>query len=181
MKESALKRIAKYEAKGSGEVPEPKRGLNRLEAKFVDLVVEYDGQKTMTDLARMAGYSESAASSAAQRLLNPYRSPHVVAAIRQREAELMAQVAVTRTRHLRDLMRLRDQAAEVGQFSAAINAEVKRGQASEEPIYIDRREIRTGDIDSMSREQVEAELAKLRDAIDVTPELSEEDDVGWLD
>jgi len=177
MKESALKRIARYESQGDGQLPEPTRPLNRLEAKFVDLIAEYDGRKTMTDIARMAGYSESAAGAAARRLLNPYKSPHVVAAIRQREAEIAAQVAVTRTRHLRDLMRLRDQAADVGQFAAAINAEVKRGQAAEEPIYIDRREIRTGDIDSMTREQVEAELEKLRNVIDVTPEQ----DDGWLD
>lgn len=178
--ESALKRIARYESRGDGNLPAPKRELTALERRFVDLVAEYDGRKSISELVRMAGYSEKAASSAASKLLDPYRSPHIVAAIRQREAEIAAQVAVTRTRHLRELMRLRDAAAEAGNFAAAVTAEVKRGQAAEDPIYIDRREIRTGDIDSMTREQVEAELAKIRDAvIDVTPK--EERDDSWLD
>lgn len=175
--ESALKRIARYESRGDGNLPAPKRELTRLEQKFVDLIAEYDGRKSMTEIARMAGYSESAARVAVPKLLDPYRSPHVVAAIREREAEIAAQVAVTRTRHLRELMRLRDAAAEAGNFSAAVNAEVKRGQAAEDPIYIDRREIRTGDIDSMTREQVEAELAKIKEAV---IEIAPKDD-SWLD
>ena len=74
-------------------------------------------------------------------------------------------------------MRLRDAAAEAGNFAAAVTAEVKRGQAAEDPIYIDRREIRTGDIDSMTREQVEAELAKIKEAV---IEIAPKDD-SWLD
>ena len=37
-------------------------------------------------------------------------------------------------------------------YSAAVNAERLRGQAA--GLYIDRKEIRTGSIDSMSREEV---------------------------
>ena len=41
-------------------------------------------------------------------------------------------------------------------FSAAVNAERLRGQAA--GLYIDRKEIRTGSIDTMSREEVLKQL-----------------------
>ena len=44
-------------------------------------------------------------------------------------------------------------------FSAAVNAERLRGQAA--GLYIDRKEIRTGTIDSMSREDVLKQLKEL--------------------
>jgi hypothetical protein len=44
-------------------------------------------------------------------------------------------------------------------FSAAVNAERLRGQAA--GLYIDRKEIRTGSIDSMSREEVLKSLKEL--------------------
>ena len=57
-----------------------------------------------------------------------------------------------------ELARLRDRALGEKSYSAAVNAERLRGQAA--GLYIDRKEIRTGSIDSMSRDEV---LSKLKE------------------
>jgi len=56
------------------------------------------------------------------------------------------------------LARLREKALGEKSYSAAVNAERLRGQAA--GLYVDRKEIRTGSIDSMSREEV---LTKLKE------------------
>ena len=50
------------------------------------------------------------------------------------------------------MARLREKALEEKSYSAAVNAERLRGQAG--GLYVERKEIRTGSIDSMSREEV---------------------------
>lgn len=191
MKNSAYVRIAQLERKGQerGLVPakSAEAPLTALEQRFVDLAVEYDGRKSLRAIAVMAGYTEASAPGVVRRLLDPFKAPNVVRELRAREAEAAAQVAVTRTRHLRDLMRLRDQAAEVGQFAAAVQAEYRRGQVSEEGLYVERQEIRVGGIDSMDMETVERELRALRaelgvahEEVDVTPRVIEHEDDDWL-
>ena len=61
-------------------------------------------------------------------------------------------------KHVQELARLRDKALNEKSYSAAVNAERLRGQAA--GLYIDRKEIRTGSIDDMSREEV---LKKLKE------------------
>ena len=56
------------------------------------------------------------------------------------------------------MARLREKSLAEKSYSAAVNAERLRGQAA--GLYIDRKEIRTGSIDSMSRDEV---LAKLKE------------------
>ena len=65
---------------------------------------------------------------------------------------------VEMNKHVQELARLRDKALNEKSYSAAVNAERLRGQAA--GLYIDRKEIRTGSIDSMSREEV---LTKLKE------------------
>jgi hypothetical protein len=57
------------------------------------------------------------------------------------------------------LARLREKSLVEKSFSAAVNAERLRGQAA--GLYIDRKEIRTGSIDSMSRDDVLKQLKEL--------------------
>jgi len=54
---------------------------------------------------------------------------------------------------------LREKSLSEKSYSAAVNAERLRGQAA--GLYIDRKEIRTGSIDSMSREDVLKQLKEL--------------------
>ena len=60
---------------------------------------------------------------------------------------------------MQELARLREKSLSEKSFSAAVNAERLRGQAA--GLYIDRKEIRTGSIDSMSREEVLGKLKEL--------------------
>jgi len=106
----------------------------------------------------------------------------VVAEITRYRDELDEQYKVGYKRHVRDLQKIRDLALDNGAFSAAVQAEYRRGQAQGD-IYVSKSEIRTGSIDQMSREQVEIELARIREGfektIDVTPtEVEEQDSEG---
>jgi len=85
-------------------------------------------------------------------------------------------------RHLRDLQNIRDAALDAGNYGAAVTAEYRRGQALG-TIYVDRKEIRHGTIDSMSVDEVRRKLEEIKamyggpppqQIIDVTPEELEE-------
>lgn len=152
--------------------------LNPKEWKFVQELVSNDGHITMKEAAIRAGYSERSASAIAWQLTNPEKAPHVVSAIQAYRAELNAKYNTTFERHMRDLQLIRDKALEAGAFGAAVQAEYRRGQALG-TIYIDRKEIRHGTIDSMSREEVERKLHELKalyggpppkEIIDIEPE-----------
>jgi hypothetical protein len=62
---------------------------------------------------------------------------------------------------MRDLQLIRDKALEAGAYAAAVQAEYRRGQALGS-IYVDRKEIRHGTIDSMSKEEVQRKLDELK-------------------
>lgn len=67
---------------------------------------------------------------------------------------------------------------EKGAFSAAVQAEYRRGQAQGD-IYVNKSEIRHGTIDSMSKEEVLKAIKELKQfepvTIDVTPERTEDE------
>lgn len=131
------------------------------EWKFVQELVAGDGKVTMKEAAIRAGYKESSASAMAWKLTNPELSPHVVSAIQSYRAELNSKYGTNFDRHMRDLQLIRDKALEAGAYGAAVQAEYRRGQALG-TIYVDRKEIRHGSIDSMSKEEVERKLNELR-------------------
>jgi phage terminase small subunit len=135
--------------------------LNEKEWKFVQEYVSGDGRVTLKEAAIRAGYKEGSASVMAWKLTNPKEYPHVVAAIQAYRAELASKFNTSYERHMKDLQTIRDKALEAGAFAAAVNAEYRRGQALG-TIYVDRKEIRHGTIDSMSREEVERKLAELK-------------------
>ena len=62
-------------------------------------------------------------------------------------------------KHVVELARLRDRALQDKSHSAAINAERLRGQAA--GLYVERKEIRTGSIDDMSRDEVIKRLKEI--------------------
>ena len=77
----------------------------------------------------------------------------IVAEIKRYRQELDAKYGVTYGRHIRELQRIRDEALTNGAYSAAVQAEYRRGQAQGD-IYISKSEIRHGSIDQMSKEEV---------------------------
>jgi len=150
------------------------RPLTRKQELFVQELVSKDGQITMRDAAINAGYPAKSASVRASELCNPARFPNVVAAIKAYRTELDRKYGVEYKRHLRDLQLIRDAALDSGAFSAAVQAEYRRGQAQGD-IYVNKSEIRHGTIDGMSKEEVLKAIQELKGSyepitIDVTPE-----------
>ena len=84
--------------------------------------------------------------------MNGKRFPKVVEAVLARRAEIQKTHEVKLDKHVQELARLREKSLAEKSYSAAVNAERLRGQAA--GLYIDRKEIRTGSIDSMSRDDV---------------------------
>ena len=128
----------------------------------------------MREAAVNAGYSVGSAHTRAYELTNPHISPHVVAAIQAYRRELDEKYGVTYQRHLRDLQQIRDTALQNGAYSAAVQAEYRRGQAQGD-IYVSKSEIRHGSIDSMSKDEVLKALEEIKNSyapvtIDITPE-----------
>ena len=73
--------------------------------------------------------------------------------------------------HVAELARLREAALKKGSFSSAVNAEANRGKAA--GLYIDRKIIKTGKLEDMSEQELEAKMKQLLtdygQIIDVTP------------
>jgi|TARA_Y100000361_G_scaffold151883_1_gene170160 phage terminase small subunit len=148
--------------------------LTRKQELFVKEIVSKDGQITLREAAVNAGYSVGSAHTRAYELTNPHISPHVVAAIQAYRRELDEKYGVTYQRHLRDLQQIRDTALQNGAYSAAVQAEYRRGQAQGD-IYVSKSEIRHGSIDSMSKDEVLKALEEIKNSyapvtIDITPE-----------
>ena len=148
--------------------------LTRKQELFVKELVSKDGQITMREAAINAGYPAGSAHTRAYELTNANISPHVVAAIQAYRAELDEKFGVNYQRHLRDLQTIRDMALNNGAYSAAVQAEYRRGQAQGD-IYVSKSEIRTGSIDSMSKDEVLKALKEIKQSyapitIDITPE-----------
>ena len=151
---------------------------------FIQELISNDGHITLTEAAIRAGYPKESASATASILTNPKKSPHIVAAIQQYRAELAEKYGTNFDRHMRDLQHIRDQALEAGNFGAAVSAEYRRGQALG-TIYVDRKEIRVGTIDSMSKDEVRRKLEEIKalygappqTLIDIEPEDIEPEQV----
>lgn len=165
--------------------PHKPKVLTPQEWKFVEEFTAGDGHVTLKEAAIRAGYSEVWAKNRSRELTDPEKSPHIVAAIQERRRELGEKYGTTFERHMRDLQLIRDQALQAGAYGAAVQAEYRRGQALG-TIYIDRKEIRHGTIDSMSKEEVMRKLEEIKKIygaqagpiIDVTPRQIEEDDAS---
>ncbi len=141
--------------------PSPDKRLTRKQELFVRELVAKDGQITMREAAINAGYPPKSAHVRASELTNPRLNPHVCRAIREYRQELDQKYGVEYQRHLRDLQRIRDTALEAGAYSAAVQAEYRRGQAQGD-IYVSKSEIRTGSIDQMSKEEVMKALEEIK-------------------
>ena len=130
-----------------------KSRLTRKQQLFVRELVSKDGQVTLREAAINAGYAPTSAHTRAYELTHPDISPHVVFEINRYRAELDEKYGVSYGRHVRDLQKIRDDALDNGAYSAAVQAEYRRGQAQGD-IYINKSEIRHGSIDQMSKEEV---------------------------
>jgi phage terminase small subunit len=177
-------RPAVVEARVTAPVkPHKPKVLTPQEWKFVEEFCAGDGHVTLKEAALRAGYSEAWAKNRARELTDPEICPHIVVAIQERRRELGEKYGTTFERHMRDLQVIRDQALQAGAYGAAVQAEYRRGQALG-TIYIERKEIRHGTIDSMSKDEVQRKLEEIKrlygggsagPIVDVTPRQIEEE------
>ena len=144
-----------------------------MQQRFAEFLVfgGPDGPMTKREAAIAAGYSKDRAMREGSELTNPKYSPLVVKYIGELKEERLRKHEVTYEGHLAELARLREAALKKGSFSSAVNAEANRGKAA--GLYIDRKIIKTGKLEDMSEQELEAKMKQILDdygsLIDVTP------------
>ena len=155
----------------------PKR-LTEMQQRFAEFLVfgGPDGPMTKTEAALAAGYSPKRARQEGSELTNPKLSPLVVKHIGELMEERLRKHEVTYEGHVAELARLREAALKKGSFSSAVNAEANRGKAA--GLYIDRKIIKTGKLEDLSEQELEAKMKQILDdyaqIIDVTPSTTSE-------
>ena len=144
-----------------------------MQQRFAEFLVfgGPEGPMTQTEAALAAGYSPKRARQEGSELCNPRLSPLVVKHIGELKEERLRKHEVTYEGHIAELARLREAALKKGSFSSAVNAEANRGKAA--GLYIDRKIIKTGKLEDMSEQELEAKMKQILDdysqIIDVTP------------
>ena len=150
----------------------PKR-LTEMQQRFAEFLVfgGAEGPMTQSEAAIAAGYSPKRARQEGSELCNPKLSPLVVKYIGQLKEERLRKHEVTYEGHVAELARLREAALKKGSFSSAVNAEANRGKAA--GLYIDRKIIKTGKLEDLSEQELEAKMKQILDdygqLINVTP------------
>ena len=151
----------------------PKR-LTEMQKRFAEYLVfgGPDGPLSKSEAAELAGYSPKRSRVEGSELTNPRLSPLVVQYIGKLHDERLQKHEVNYSKHIAELDRIKQAALKKGSFSSAVNAEVSRGKAA--GLYIDRKIIKTGKLEDMSEQELEAKMKQILDdygqLIDVTPE-----------
>ena len=133
--------------------------LTEMQKKFAYELVTNEGRKTKTECAIDAGYDKESAHVRASELTNPRRYPLVVQYIGELREEYQKKYEVNFSNHIAELAKLRDDSRKKGAWSAAINAEVARGKAA--GLYVEQKIIRTGKLEDLSAEQLEARMKQI--------------------
>ena len=140
----------------------PKR-LTEMQKRFAEFVVfgGPDGPVSQSEAAVLAGYSPKRARQEGSELMNPRISPLVAAYIGKLKEERLKKFEVNYETHVAELARIKELALKKGSFSSAVNAETNRGKAA--GLYIDRKIIKTGKLEEMTEEQLEAKMKQILD------------------
>ena len=138
----------------------PKR-LTEMQMKFAHEIVTNEGRKNATECAVDAGYTKETAVVKASQLQNPKLYPLVVKYIGELREEYQKKYAVTFERRISELGKIRMDALKKGAWSAAVNAEVARGKAA--GLYVEQKIIRTGKLDDLSADELEARMKEIID------------------
>ena len=136
--------------------------LNRRQKVFCWTAVN-NPRYSLAESARIAGYKDP--RQAAYQLM---RNPKVKQEFNYLMSEIKKKYELNHDRAVQDLYDIRDKALESGSFNAAISAQnslLKVGG-----LVVEKKEVRFGKIDQMSREEVESRLKQL-----MTTELIEAD------
>ena len=146
-----------------------------MQIKFAHELVTNEGRKYGYECAIEAGYEKDRARVTASELQNPKKYPLVVKYIGEIREEYQKKHDVTYGRHITELGKIRQQALEKGAWSAAVNAEVARGKAA--GLYVEQKIIRTGKLDDLSAEELEARMKDIVDQYSPILEGVEAEDI----
>ena len=146
----------------------PKK-LTEQQMKFAHEIVSNEGRETATQCAINAGFAKESARQYASKLQNPQLYPLVVKYIGELREEWQKKYEVTYDRQIAELSKIRAEALKKGAWSAAVNAEVARGKAA--GLYIEQKIIRTGKLEDLTTEELEARMKTIID--DYSPILEE--------
>ena len=135
--------------------------LTEMQKRFALELVANEGRKTKYECAIDAGYAKDRARVTGSELTNPQKYPMVVQYIGELREEYQKKYDVTFASHVRELSKLRDEARDKKEWSAAVNAEVARGKAA--GLYIEQKIIRTGKLEDLSTEEVELRMKQIID------------------
>ena len=145
--------------------------LTERQIKFAELLVYNEGRMSPAEAAFEAGY-KTRPRQAASELRNPKVSPLVVKYIGELRAEVQEKYGITFEKHITELAKVRNEALKNKAWSAAVNAEVARGKAG--GLYIDQKLVMTGNVDTMSTDEIKDRLKKIlndnKEIINITPE-----------
>ena len=140
----------------------PKR-LTEMQKRFAEFVVfgGPDGPVSQPEAAVLAGYSPKRSRQEGSELMNPRLSPLVAQYLGKLKEERLKKFEVNYENHVAELARIKEMALKKGSFSSAVNAETNRGKAA--GLYIDRKIIKTGKLEEMSEEELEAKMKQILD------------------
>ena len=140
----------------------PKR-LTDMQKRFCQYLVfgGPEGPVNKKEAAELAGYSPKRCMEEGSELTNPKLSPLVVQYKDQLEQERDLKFGVTYENHIAELARIKNLALKKNSFSAAVNAETNRGKAG--GLYIDRKIIKTGKLEDLSEQELEAKMKQILD------------------
>tara|TARA_Y100000401_G_scaffold110078_1_gene106935 strand:- start:360 stop:875 length:516 start_codon:yes stop_codon:yes gene_type:complete len=138
----------------------PKK-LTEQQIRFAYELITNEGRKTATECAIDAGFSKDSARQYASKLQNPKLYPLVVKYIGELREEWQKKYEVTYDKHIGELAKIRQEALKKGAWSAAVNAEVARGKAA--GLYIEQKIIRTGKLEDLTTEELEARMKQIID------------------
>jgi phage terminase small subunit len=140
----------------------PKR-LTEMQKRFAEFVVfgGPDGPVSQSEAAVLAGYSPKRSRQEGSELMNPRLSPLVAQYLGKLKEERLKKFEVSYENHVAELARIKEMALKKGSFSSAVNAETNRGKAA--GLYIDRKIIKTGKLEEMSEEELEAKMKQILD------------------
>jgi len=138
----------------------PKR-LTEMQKRFAEFVVfgGPDGPVSQSEAAVLAGYSPKRSRQEGSELMNPRLSPLVAQYLGKLKEERLKKFEVSYENHVAELARIKEMALKKGSFSSAVNAETNRGKAA--GLYIDRKIIKTGKLEEMSEEELEAKMKQI--------------------
>lgn len=158
----------KTQAEQQIEIDTGKR-LSMRARKFAELYVE--GLHTLAQCVQKAGFKAIYPSGYGQHLLDPHKSPQVVALIRELQEQRQRRYGVTLEGQLKRLSDLSHGAEAANQFSAAINAEKLRSVLG--GLTVDRRE-QINTVDDMTRDQI---VGRLEALVERYPQLASIKDI----